>query len=111
MVRRGISGTEKDQDGHSTGVGDEGGFAPDLKDTFEVFEYLMRAVKNAGYEPGSQIAFTMDAAASELFQEDAAMYYFPGETRSLLRKNARAIEQNNTQESECGSSYFRIWKR
>lgn len=90
-----------DQDGHSTGVGDEGGFAPDLKDTFEVFDYLVRAVKKAGYEPGRDIAFTMDAAASELFQEDAAMYYFPGETRSLIRKNAKILEQENIQEKEC----------
>lgn len=90
-----------DQDGHSTGIGDEGGFAPDLKDTFEVFDYLMKAVKNAGYEPGRDIAFTMDAAASELFQEDAAMYYFPGETKSLIHKNAKIIEQNQTQETEC----------
>ncbi len=90
-----------DKDGHSTGVGDEGGFAPDLKDTFEVLDYLVKAVKNAGFEPGRDISFSMDAAASELFQEDAAMYYFPGETRSLIRKNARTIEQNNTQESEC----------
>lgn len=90
-----------DKDGHSTGVGDEGGFAPDLKDTLEVLDYLVKAVKNAGFEPGRDISFSMDAAASELFQEDAAMYYFPGETRSLIRKNARTIEQNNTQESEC----------
>ena len=86
-----------DQDGHSTGVG----FAPDLKDTFEVLDYLMKAVRNAGFEPGRDISFAMDAAASELFQEDAAMYYFPGETKSLFRKNAKIIEQNNTQETEC----------
>ncbi len=90
-----------DKDGHSTGVGDEGGFAPDLKDTFEVLDYLMKAVKSAGFEPGQDIAFAMDAAASELFQEDAAMYYFPGETRSLIRKNTKMLEQSNTQETEC----------
>ena len=90
-----------DKDGHSTGVGDEGGFAPDLRDTHEVLDYLMKAVKNAGFEPGRDIAFAMDAAASELFQEDAAMYYFPGETRSLLRRNSRIIEQNQTEETEC----------
>lgn len=90
-----------DNDGHSTGVGDEGGFAPDLKNTFEVLDYLMKAVRSAGFEPGKDIAFAMDAAASELFQEDAAMYYFPGETKSLIRKNAIAIEQENTQQTEC----------
>ncbi len=90
-----------DTDGHSTGVGDEGGFAPDLKDTFEALDYLMKAVQNAGFEPGKDIAFAMDAAASELFQEDAAMYYFPGETKSLKQKNAKIFEQNQTQETEC----------
>lgn len=90
-----------DQDGHSTGVGDEGGFAPDLKDTFEVLDYLMKAVTKAGFIPGRDISFAMDAAASELFQEDAAMYYFPGETKSLIRKNARILEQGQTQETEC----------
>ena len=53
-----------------------------LKDSFEVFEYLTKAVKKAGYEPGKDIVFAMDAAASELYQEDAGMYYFPSETRS-----------------------------
>ncbi len=70
-----------EKDGKSTAVGDEGGFAPDLKDTFEVFDYLMRAVTDAGYVPGKDVVFAMDAAASELYQEDAGMYYFPGETK------------------------------
>ena len=77
------------------------GMKPDLKNTFEVLDYLMKAVTNAGFTPGTDISFAMDAAASELFQEDAAMYYFPGETKSLIRKNAEALEQNQTQESEC----------
>lgn len=47
-----------------------------------MFEYLTKAVKKAGYEPGKDIVFAMDAAASELYQEDAGMYYFPSETRS-----------------------------
>lgn len=71
-----------ESEGKVTAVGDEGGFAPDLKDSFEVFEYLTKAVKKAGYEPGKDIVFAMDAAASELYQEDAGMYYFPSETRS-----------------------------
>lgn len=93
-----------DGDGHTTGVGDEGGFAPDLDDTFEVFDYLEKAVKNAGYEPGRDIAFTMDAAASELFQEDAAMYYFPGETKSLQRKNAAGVKNraDSAQKEDSG---------
>lgn len=66
--------------GLSTAVGDEGGFAPDLKDTGEAFEILMKAVEKAGYRPGEQISFAMDAAASELYQEEKHVYYFPGES-------------------------------
>lgn len=56
-----------EKDGKSTAVGDEGGFAPDLKDAFEVFDYLTRAVEEAGYVCGKDIVFAMDAAASELY--------------------------------------------
>lgn len=69
-----------EKDGHVTAVGDEGGFAPDLKNAEEVFEYMVKAVQAAGYEPGKDVVFAMDAAASELFNEDAGMYYFPGES-------------------------------
>ena len=68
-------------DGLSTAVGDEGGFAPDLKDTFMVFDYLTRAVEKAGYKCGEDIGFAMDAAASELYDEDSGMYFFPGENK------------------------------
>ncbi|MDD3278145.1 MAG: phosphopyruvate hydratase [Lachnospiraceae bacterium] len=66
--------------GLSTGVGDEGGFAPDLKDADETLSLLMEAVREAGYEPGTQIGFTMDAAASELYAPEKKAYYFPGES-------------------------------
>ncbi|MCC8151126.1 MAG: enolase [Lachnospiraceae bacterium] len=76
------------KDGYSTAVGDEGGFAPDLKDTEEALDYLMRAVTEAGYEPGRQIAFALDVAASELYNKDSALYDFPGESR---RKEAELM--------------------
>ncbi len=72
------------KNGHITAVGDEGGFAPDLKNAEEVFEYMTQAVRAAGYEPGTDIVFAMDAAASELFNEDAGMYYFPGESHQKV---------------------------
>ncbi len=75
-----------EQDGKSTAVGDEGGFAPDLADAFEVFEYLTRAVEAAGYECGKDIMFAMDAAASELHEENSGLYYFPGESEILKKK-------------------------
>ena len=60
-------------------VGDEGGFAPDLKNAREALEYLMKAVELAGYNPGKDVVFAMDAAASELLNERTGCYDFPGE--------------------------------
>ena len=60
-------------------VGDEGGFAPDLKNAREALEYLMKAVELAGYDPGKDVVFAMDAAASELLNEQTGCYDFPGE--------------------------------
>lgn len=74
------------KDGKSTAVGDEGGFAPDLKDAFEVFDYITKAVEEAGYECGRDIVFAMDAAASELYEDNSGMYYFPGESEILAGK-------------------------
>lgn len=76
-------------DGKSTSVGDEGGFAPDLKDVFEVFDYLTKAVEEAGYVCGKDVVFAMDAAASELYEENSGMYFFPGETESLQKKEEK----------------------
>lgn len=76
-------------DGKSTSVGDEGGFAPDLKDAFEVFDYLTKAVEEAGYVCGKDIVFAMDAAASELYEENSGMYFFPGESEVLRQKEEK----------------------
>lgn len=67
------------ENGMSTAVGDEGGFAPDFKDAKEVFGYLKRAVEKAGYQVGKDVVFAMDAAASELYDEEKGVYIFPGE--------------------------------
>ena len=47
------------EDGHVTAVGDEGGFAPNLKNAEEALDYLMRAVERAGYQPGEDVTFAM----------------------------------------------------
>lgn len=76
-----------------TAVGDEGGFAPDLKDAFEVFDYLVKAVKKAGYEPGKDVCFAMDAASSELYQFDTGKYFFPSEGENgVMRSSEEMIE-------------------
>jgi enolase len=58
----------------STGVGDEGGFAPDLRDDEEAIKVILEAIELAGYQPGKEIALALDSAASELF--DGGMYTF-----------------------------------
>lgn len=70
-----------EQKGLSTAVGDEGGFASDLPDTFAVLELIMEAVKAAGYTPGEDFKIALDAASSELYNEKTGMYHFPGESK------------------------------
>lgn len=67
------------EEGYAAAVGDEGGFAPDLADAGEVFRYLGKAVEKAGYTVGKDVVYAMDAAASELYNEETGMYHFPGE--------------------------------
>ena len=69
------------EDGHVTAVGDEGGFAPNLKNAEEALDYLMRAVERAGYQPGEDVTFAMDAAASELYNDESGKYIFERESR------------------------------
>lgn len=65
----------------STGVGDEGGFAPDLQSNTEGFELIMEAIKRAGYEPGKDVFIAIDVAASEFYKD--GKYVLAGENRSL----------------------------
>lgn len=55
--------------GHSTAVGDEGGFAPNLKDNEEPIKLILKAIKKSGYEPGKEIKIALDVASSELFKD------------------------------------------
>lgn len=57
------------EDGYSTGVGDEGGYAPRLESMDLAFEFLMRAIEKAGYKPGETVSLALDVAASELVDE------------------------------------------
>jgi len=62
--------------GYNTAVGDEGGFAPNLKSNDEALEVILEAIQAAGYKPGEQIAIALDPAASELYDEKAKGYVF-----------------------------------
>ena len=67
--------------GLATGVGDEGGFAPDLQSNQEGFELIIEAIKRAGYEPGKDVCLGIDVAASEFYED--GKYNLVGEGRSL----------------------------
>jgi enolase len=62
--------------GYSTNVGDEGGFAPDIKSNEEAIETVLKAIEKAGYKPGEQVGIAMDAAISELWDAKAKKYHF-----------------------------------
>ncbi|OUQ19784.1 phosphopyruvate hydratase [Lachnoclostridium sp. An14] len=79
--------------GYSTAVGDEGGFAPDLKNAEEVLTYLTEAVKMSGYQPGKDIKIAMDAASSELYDENTGTYFFPGESKMAGHEVHRTSEE------------------
>ena len=70
-----------EEKGLSTGVGDEGGFAPNLPDAESVLDFLVEAIETSGYVPGQDIKIAMDAASSELYNEKTGMYHFPGESK------------------------------
>ncbi|MBE6149060.1 MAG: phosphopyruvate hydratase [Firmicutes bacterium] len=73
------------KDGMATGVGDEGGFAPNLPNNEECFKYLVKAIEESGYVPGKDIALAIDAAASEFYNGETGKY-------TLDKKEYTALE-------------------
>jgi enolase len=67
--------------GHNTNVGDEGGFAPNLKSAEAALDFVMQAVEKAGYRPGEDIALALDCAATEFFKDGAYVYEGERKTR------------------------------
>jgi len=67
--------------GHNTGVGDEGGFAPNLKSADEALGFIMKSIEAAGYQPGEDVVLALDAAATEFYRK--GLYQLEGEGKSL----------------------------
>ena len=63
----------------NTAVGDEGGFAPNLKDAKETLQYIVKAIEKVGYKAGEEVAIALDVAASELYNKEFKKYVFEGE--------------------------------
>nr|WP_323777367.1 phosphopyruvate hydratase [Amylibacter sp.] len=77
--------------GHNTGVGDEGGFAPNLSSTTDALDFIMKSVEKAGYRPGEDIYLALDCAASEYYED--GLYNFKGEGKKLSSgENAEYLE-------------------
>jgi len=68
-------------DGLSTGIGDEGGFAPNIASTQAALDYLMRAIEKAGYKPGTDITLALDSASTEFYED--GIYNLAGEGKKL----------------------------
>ena len=73
-------------EGHNTNVGDEGGFAPNLKSAEQALDYVMKAIEKAGYKPGVDIALALDCASTEFFKNGAYVYEGEGKTRSIAEQ-------------------------
>ena len=76
--------------GHSTNVGDEGGFAPNLGSNTEAIEVVLQAIEKAGYKPGEDMFIAMDAAASEFYDEEEKIYHFHQSTGDKLSSSEMA---------------------
>ncbi|MBX7145074.1 MAG: phosphopyruvate hydratase [Oligoflexia bacterium] len=68
----------------ATGLGDEGGFAPDIGSPVEALDLLVQAIEAAGYEPGTEMSLALDVAASELFDESSGSYVFKKSTQQKV---------------------------
>ena len=78
--------------GHNTGIGDEGGFAPNLASTRDALDFIMTSIKKAGYKPGEDIYLALDCASTEYFKD--GKYEMKGEGKSLTSaENAAYLAQ------------------
>ena len=81
--------------GLSTNVGDEGGFAPNLKSNDEAVEVLLQAIENAGYKPDDDIKICLDVASSEFYLQDEGVYHFHKSSGDKLTPNEMATYLKN----------------
>lgn len=79
--------------GLATGIGDEGGFAPNLEDTAAVLTLISEAVEQAGYQMEKDIVIALDAASSELYDAEKKQYLFPGESKMKGTEVTRSSEE------------------
>ena len=78
--------------GHNTGIGDEGGFAPNLSSTTDALDFIMKSIEKAGFKPGEEVYLALDCASTEYF--NGTTYEMKGEGKSLSpEENAKYLAQ------------------
>src|SRR5581483_8864914 len=104
--------------GMSTAVGDEGGFAPNLKSVEDALETIIQAIKNAGYKPGKDISLTLDPAASEFYARDSKYTFKKSTGETVTGDDLVAFYAKLTDkypiisiEDGCGESDWATWKK
>lgn len=101
------------KDGHGTQVGDEGGFAPNLKSHEEALDYLVNAIKEAGYKPALKgdkaVAIAMDAASSELYDVKTKKYTF-GKLEAAIKSKRPGFEKLNSKTSFTSSELIEYYR-
>ena len=75
--------------GLSTGIGDEGGFAPDISSTRDALDFILKSIEKAGYTPGDDVMLALDCAATEYFKDGA--YVLSGEGKNAHRRRERGL--------------------
>ena len=104
-------------DGLSVAIGDEGGFAPKLKDEREALGYIVRAIEKAGFKPGEEISLGLDVASSEWYKSESGSYYLPKtqkemDSGELLRTLCELTDEYPviSVEDGMGEDDFRGWQ-
>jgi enolase len=90
----------------STGVGDEGGFAPDLKSNEEALELILTAIDKAGYKAGEQVKIALDCAATEYYDEKKKTYNVDGKELSSEKRDQR----KRLEKEEAVKNYYESYK-
>ncbi len=87
--------------GYNTAVGDEGGFAPDLKSNEEALQVIVQAIEKAGYQPGEDVFLSLDPAASEFFDAEKPLHPCLGEQRANAGRDGGLLCKPGKQVSHC----------
>ena len=79
--------------GYSTGVGDEGGFAPNLKSNEEAVETILEAIDKAGYNAGDNVMLALDPAASEFYKDGTYVFKKSRQTKAVVRRDGGLLDR------------------